>query len=618
MAKPRPEFDPALCACGSGLRAARCCKLDAAGLPDPVNHAALDTVIEQARAARAANRNREAERHILQILDLAPHHREALRLLFELRRAEGRIAAAEALIARIAAIPPDVAAAHVQHAQLLINQSRHAEAEIPARRALNLMPRDATIHHILGIIFTETNRLTAGERHYRLALGLSEPHDAGLLGNLAWNLKQQGRLDEAAATYESALAVRRDNARALAGFAQVEAARFRLDAAETLLAEASALAPADRMIAVLAALTRLHRDDPEAAVTRIDATAAAIAPQSLVATEFAAKGQALERLGRFDEAWAAYQAGRAFQRDRANRHFSPAPIEARLAAVTTIFLADRLAGLARPAAGAVTPVFLLGSPRAGTSLLEQMLTQLPGIDPADARAPLPELSRLLPALVTGLGGPATSFPEALLETTAGDQRDILPMLANRYLAILRAAGTTTPETRFVTDRNPDLPWLLGFAATLFPLAPVIHVLRHPLDVVLSGFAQDKLYEGNAGVTLAGMAMLFDAQMRAIAQVRGQTTLRYLPVRYEDMVRDPAAILREVLDFIGVTADPAALLAASPRAVPRAPTHQVVRLPPHRRGLYRHRGFGPVFGEALPLLTPWIDRLGYADAREIAA
>lgn len=615
---PRTEIDPTPCACGSGLRAVRCCRLDPAGLPDPANHPVLDPLLEQARTARTANRNREAERHLLQLLDLAPHHREGLRLLFEIRRAEGRMPAAEALIARIAALPPDVAAAHVQHAQLLINQSRHAEAEAPARRAATLMPRDPTIQHILGIVFTETGRLAAGERHYRMALAFGDGRDAALLGNLAWNLKQQGRLDESAATYDATLALRRENARGLAGYAQVEAGRLRLDAAEALLNEAMGLAPSDRMIAVLAALTRLHRDDPEGALARIEATAAAIAPQSLVATEFAAKGQALERLGRYDEAWAAYAAGRAFQRDRARRNFDPAPIAARLAAVKSLFMADRLAGLGRPApiAGAATPVFLLGTPRAGTSLLEQMLMQSTAIDPADTRAPLPELSRLLPALVSGFGGETLGFPDALLATTAGEQRDILPMLANRYQALLRAAGSVTGETKFVTDRNPDLPWLLGFAAALFPLAPVIHVIRHPLDVVLSGFAQDKLYEGNAGVTLQGMATLFDVQMSAIGQVRGQTTLRYLPVRYEDLVRRPEATLQMVLDFIGLEADAGTLLTAPPRTVPRVPAHRVVQRATHENSVGRYRRFGDVFGEAMPLLAPWIERLGYSDHQHV--
>ncbi|MCU4159201.1 sulfotransferase [Acidiphilium sp. AL] len=620
MSATMPLFDKTSCPCFSGLRRVRCCGLDPAGLPDPANHAVLDPLMEKARTARTEGRNREAERHVLQILDLAPHHRDALRLLFELRRAEGRLAAAEALIKRIASLDPPAVLAHVQHAQLLVNQGRHAEAETPARLALQLAPRDPTVNHLLGIIFTETGKLQAGERHYRMALGFADQRDPALIGNLAWNMKQQGRLDEAASLYEAAFALKRDNPRGLAGYAQVQAARLRLDEAEALLAEAAALAPADRMIALLGVLVRLHRDDPADALARIEAVAASIAPQSLVATEFAAKGQALERLGRFDDAFAAYQAARTFQRERAGRQFDPAPIEARLAQVKTTFISDRLSALPRPApiAGAPAPVFLLGTPRSGTSLLEQMLIQMPGIDPADTRGPLPDLARLLPALIAGLGGPEKKFPEALVETTAGEQRDALPMLAQRYLATLRGSATIGADSRFVTDRGAELPWLIGFAAALFPDAPVIHVLRHPLDVVLSGFAQDKLYEGNAGVTLASLARLYDAQMQAIAQVRGQTTLRYLPIRYEDMVRDPAAALGQVLDFLAVAADPATLLAAPPRAVPRAPAHRVLQQKPHRRGLYRHRGFGAVFDEAMPILAPWIERLGYAAPERIAA
>ncbi|HEX7391159.1 MAG TPA: sulfotransferase, partial [Acidiphilium sp.] len=201
---------------------------------------------------------------------------------------------------------------------------------------------------------------------------------------------------------------------------------------------------------------------------------------------------------------------------------------------------------------------------------------------------------------------------------AGEQRDTLAVLASRYLATLRRSGTTGAETRFITDRGADLPWLIGFAATLFPQAPIIHVLRHPVDIVLSGFAQDRLYAGNAGVTLASLARLYDAQMQAIAHIRGQMTLRYFPVRYEDMVLDPAATLGTVLDFIAIQADPVALLTAPPRTVPRAPTHRVLQQAPYRRSLYRHRAFGAVFDDAMPILTPWIERLGYDRAERIAA
>ncbi|HET9147308.1 MAG TPA: sulfotransferase, partial [Acetobacteraceae bacterium] len=395
------------------------------------------------------------------------------------------------------------------------------------------------------------------------------------------------------------------------------------DRAETLIQEARATAPGaaapeDRMLGLLRNLLLLRRGDARGALERIEAVEREIAPQPLAASEAAAKGQALERLGRPGEAFAAYRAGREYQH-RLGRRFHPAPLEARATALREAFMAEKLAALPRPPpVPHPMPVFLLGVQRSGTSLLEQLLSQAPGIDPADGRAPLDDLTRLLPKLAAGLGGPDLPYPAALAGLAAGEARAVLPMLAERYLALLRERGVITGETRFVTDRSPGLPWTLGLAALLFPAAPVIHLLRHPLDVVLSGFAQDRLYEGGAGVTLESLARLYDIQMSMIGHFRGQMTLRYLPVRYEELVADPQATLRRVLDFIGIRADPAGLLAAPPRPVPRAPEHQALREPPHRRGLYRHRAFGPVLAEAMPPLEPWLERLGYRGAAREAA
>ncbi len=619
---PEPKLlaDPALCPCNSGLRRTRCCGLTASGLPDPANHSLLDATVELAKTARTGGRNREAERHLLQVLDLAPLHREALRVLYELRRAENRLQAAEALIKRICAIDPPVAVILLQYAQLLIGLGRHADAETPARAALKLAPREAAAHHMIGMIFTETNRILAGERHYRLALSFSEPRDQAIIGNLAWNLKLQGRLDEAATLYQSAIEQRADNPRTLSGLAQVEAGRGHLDRAEALIGQAKAAAPNDRMIGLLDALARLQRNDPTGCIERINATATAIASQSLVATELAAKGHALERLGDIDAAFDAYQQARTFQRERAGRRFNPAPLDQRLAALKQTFVSDRLGALPRAAIqpGAPMPIFLLGTARSGTSLLESMLAQVQGIDPADDRGPLSDLSRLLPKMVAGLGGPAGEFPDALIDTIAGDARDVIPMRGARYLRTMQVSGIANAETRFVTDRSADLPWTLGLAAMLFPTAPVIQVLRHPLDVGLSCFAQDRLYAGNAGVTLESAAKLYDTTMSAIGHIRGQMTLRYLPIRYEDLITAPVVTFARVLDFIGISADAAAALTAPARKVPRTPSYAVTREKLHRRSLNRHQNFAARLDPMRPVLNPWIEALGYTHSAQQAA
>ena len=609
------RLDQSPCACGSGLRRARCCAFDVAAGPDPAHYAILETLAEIMQAARTAGKNREAERHALALLDLAPLHHQGLRILFEIRRDEGRAVAAEALIRRLAALDPPSAQFHFQHAQLLISQGRHAEAETSARVALMLAPRDAAAHHLAGIVFTETGRLLPGEQHYRLALGLLDAADLAILGNLAWNLKLQGRLAESATLYDTVLKLRPGALRNLAGAAQVHATLGDFARAEALLAEARVQSPANRTINLLDTLLRLRRQDAAGALALLENSGEVGAPLSV--SELAAKGQALEALGRPQEALATYRAARDIQR---GRQFDAQSLEARAKTLRHAYMADRLAALPRSklAVGQPSPIFLLGVRRSGTSLLEQLLCMAPGVDPADERSPLDGLVKLLPKLVAGVSGIDRPYPAALAETIAGEARDVLPVLATRYLALLRASGTITAATRHVTDRSPDLVWNLGLAGLLFPDALIIHVLRHPLDVVLSSFAQDRLYEGNAGATLESLARLYDIQMSMIAHFRGQMTLRYLPIRYEEMVIDPAGTLAKVFSFTGIAADPAEVLAQPPRAVPRAPTYQILREKPHQRSLYRHRKFGPVFGDIMPLLTPWIEKLGYVQPARQAA
>jgi hypothetical protein len=239
------------------------------------------------------------------------------------------------------------------------------------------------------------------------------------------------------------------------------------------------------------------------------------------------------------------------------------------------------------------PVFLLGFPRSGMALLEQMLAQVPGF----AAGGEPGLMAGLAALVPKLAGSALEYPAALDDVLAGDGLDVPARLRAQYLAQMGRGNAA-----FVTDRSADNFWHLGLIKLLFPAAPVIHLLRHPLDVMLGNLAQDKKLEANCHASMAAAAAHYDLSMGMIRHYRGQLALRYLPVRYEALVEDPAAVLAQVLGFIGGDAGGAPVLAGPAM---------------HRRGLYRHRRYEAelpqLFAEVLPVLSPWIDELGYGDA-----
>lgn len=610
------QIDTTICICGSGLRAVRCCESDAASRADPANHSLLTEQIQAVRKVRSTNKNREATQSLLKILDLAPFHPEALEILFDIRLAEGNKKAALALIARIVMLLPKNALGLSKYAELLLAQGDHQKAIQIASRGVLIAPRNQIFHQILGLSYTSLGQLQAGDYHYHQALSLLQGDQSQLKSNLAWNFRQQGRLEEAASLYTALHASGWQNVRMLTNFAQVEAGRGRLDAALELLTQALKLDPKDRVGALLLAMLHFQRGTPEKALERIAETETILAPQPLVTTELSLRGQALERLGQYQQAGVCYDAGRTFQRNHAKRQYNPEISEKKLAAIRDVFRADQLAALPRPVLPPNTPepIFLLGTPRSGTSLLEHLLTQSPEIDPADQRSALPALAALAPNMMKGLSDVELAFPDVIKAFACGDGREMPTTLAKRYIQHLLDTGITRPGKRFVTDRHADLPWLLGFAALLFPQAAVIHVVRHPLDVVLSGFSQDKLYTGDAGITLASMAHFYDQQMQAIAHVRGQMTLRYLPVRYEDLVTNPVETLAFIHQFIGLKkTDPKALLAAPPRAVPRAPAYRTQLETLHPFSLARYRRFGNSFKDVLPRLTPWIERLGYADS-----
>ncbi len=563
----------------------------------------------------------EAEALALKLLDLAPNHRAALRVLFELKKAGNQTALAEILARRLADLPaatPSIAAAaNLQLAQLVIGQGRHAEAEPAAAKAVVATPRDPTSHHVMGVVLTETGRVLAGERHYRKAAALLGRDDGTVLANTAWNLKLQGRLDEAAAIYERALALRPENSRGVGGYAQVAMARGDSGKAISLLDAGIARWPNDRALRLLRALADLILGDPAAVITRLGE-----APDNLLPAELAARGQASAALNRPAEAVGLYALAKRMQRERYGQTYDPDPLIQRAATYKAYFTADRLLGIPRAETVAgPQPIFLLGFPRSGTSLLEQLLARVPGFTAGDDFAPVERLIELVPRLAYRPDGKEPPYPEALDGIRLGEGMDMPALLRARHGAIQAEAGLIQNGTSFITDRSTSNPWNLGLIKLLYPDAPVIHLLRHPLDLMLSNLAQERKLEANCGVSMLALARHYDLTMSMIRHYRGQLTLRYLPVRYEQLVADPRATLVHVLNFCGADTAQVPTEAVlrenlAPRQT-RVPAHMVARAAIHANGSYRYRKYEAImqnlFADVRPVLNPWIEELGYGDA-----
>nr|WP_246344121.1 sulfotransferase [Acidocella aromatica] len=451
-------------------------------------------------------------------------------------------------------------------------------------------PKDASAQHMMGVVLTETGNAAAGEYHYRRAIKLLGREDELALSNLAWNLRQQGRLDEAAELYGKVIGPQSDNRRGIGGYAQVEFERGNREKAIALLDGALARWPDDRTLRLLRVMADLAMNQPQAALDRLGP------PEALVPLEMLSMGQAMAQLGRRQEAVTAFATARHIQRERNGLAYKPAPLEARAAAYKAYFTADRVQPLPRAGAGAFTPVFLLGFPRSGSGLLEQLLAHVAGFAAGDEAAPVAGLADE----VARLAGGGAPYPEALDDFLVANGVESPERLRTLYESRRARLGLLRPGVRFVTDRAASNFWHLGLIKLLYPEAPIIHVLRHPYDLMLSNFGQDRKLEGNAQASVPALARYFSLQARMIGHYRGQLTLRYLPVRYEALVRNPQAVLRAVLDFIGVEEAP--------------PGEAELRESVHERAAFRHKAYlaemPHLFDDVREELTPWISAMGY--------
>ena len=594
------------CPCGSGLRRLRCCALDLATLSPPDASAPLKPLLEQAETALIETDIPAAETALRALLELAPGREDALFTLHRLLRQQGKIAAAEALLRRLVAINPNNFAATNEFTLMLLARGALAEAETHARNAIRIAPRNAQAHNLMGLVMTEANRALIGEYHYREVLRLLDRDDAVTLANLAWNLKTQGRIEEARLLYARSLEINPTVLQSVLGWARTEEADRKFPRALELVEQAEALAPGNQAVALTRATVLARQGETEAALARLSRLGEG---NGLGPAELSEQGRLLDRLGRYPEAFAAYDAGKSRALELGARRYLDDAARDMAARLRGFFTERRLATLPRATTRTDTPqpIFIVGFPRSGTTLIEQTLSVHPRIAAGDELPFINDATHLAQRL---FASPLT-YPDALCELWMGDQREGLDLLRDHYLARVRQAGILREGARWFTDKMPLNETHLGLIHLMFPEAPIIHLLRHPLDVVLSVYSNHLTHGLFCAAELATTAKHYALIADLIAHYRANIpALRYHAVRYEDVVDHQEREIRALLGFIGEAFDPACLQFEKNQRYARTASYAQVTEKLYDRSRYRHRHYRSQLEPVLPLLAPIIERLGY--------
>jgi tetratricopeptide (TPR) repeat protein len=589
----------------------------------------LVPLVERAIQAYQQGAKDVAERLCLDVLELAPDRPGALSVLYSIRKEQGKAAAAEALIRRLVHFEPNNFEATNEIALMLLSKGALGEAEIHARNAIRIAPQAPQAHNLMGMIMTEAQRPRLGEYHYRQVLAISGTRDPIVLANLAWCLKNQGRMEEARALYEESAATAPDIRETLLGWARLEEADRNFAAAAEKLDRLDRLFPNDpgsvltravllgRMKRPDDALALLDRQAPAAPTETIESTdnatppagaAMASAPIGLGPTELSEKGRLLDQLDRHDEAWAAFTEGKRLAREYTGNVYLDQVAGDLVARLRGFFVSGRLALL--PRAGVRTdvpqPVFVLGFPRSGTTLVEQTLSAHPAISAGDELPLINDIINIMPRM---LNSPLT-YPEALAELWMGDQRDGLDNLRDYYLQKAAQMEVAEPGAAWFTDKMPLNETHLGLIALLFPASPLIHVIRHPLDVMISALSNHFTHGFYCATALETAATHYVRVMDLVMHYRSEMALRYLPVRYDAMVTNQEETVRAILDFIGVPFDERCLSFHENRRYARTASYAQVTEPLYERSLYRYRHYRQHLEPVIPILRPMIERLGY--------
>ena len=513
--------------------------------------------------------------------------------LMRLRRPEQALASYDQVLARNPGHVPALANRGVA----LRDLGRAEEAVASSDRALEIRPDHVWSHNNRGVALMDLGRTALALASLERALQL-KPDYADAWNNRGRALADSGdpaeglgRSAEAMASFDRAIALNPDYAEAYDNKGVLLVELGRAEDAAAAFERAIALAPrAARYYYHLAQARRLQRADLQ--LTTMQALArdpAGLSAQDLTELHFAL-AQALDGAGDPASAFPHLIQGNALRRSQIA--FDEADALRRLSLIRRTFTPQLMAKKAGRGHPSRAPVLVIGMPRSGTTLVEQILASRPGVAAAGETAAFP-----LSVAEVHLRGRPLDFPAGVPQLSFKALRE----LGGRYVARLQAAA---PDARLLIDKRPDNFRYLGLIHLALPNARIIHVRRDPRDTCFSCFT--KLF--GAGVPysfdLGELGRYHRAFDRLMAHWR-----RLLPegavleVDYEALVADPEAEGRRILAHCGLEAPSGPLEVHRTQRRIRTASALQVRQPIYRSAVGRWRRYEAFLEPLLSALAP---------------
>jgi tetratricopeptide (TPR) repeat protein len=503
----------------------------------------------------------EAEQIIRAFLLKNGHHVEAMRLLARIGIERDVLDDAQLLLEAVLDVTPDYQAARFEYAQVLSKRHMHQRALEQAEKLLVADPSNRNYRTLYALTCVGLGLHERAIELYRELLnGATQPADLHL--SIAHSLKTLGRRDEAISEYHAAATSRAGYGDVYWSLANLKTYRFEdAELAQMYAAESASATPV---------VDRYHL--------------------------CFALGKALEDQQQYSKSFDYYSRGNALK--RAESHYRPEVIELNTRLQIEVCTPELFARHRDSGVGAADPIFVVGLPRSGSTLIEQILASHSTVEGTQELADVPRIVADLKGREPEIDKPR--YPAVLTHMNAEDFR----RLGEKYLTDTRVYRTG--KAHFI-DKMPNNFRHIGLIHLMLPNAKIIDARREPMACCFGNLKQLFAQGQEFTYSVEDIARYYRTYLDLMRHWETVLPGRVLRVHHEDVVDDLEGSVRRLLDFCELEFDPACVEFHKTERSIRTASSEQVRQPIYREGLEQWRHFDPWLG-------PLRDSLGDAVTR----
>jgi tetratricopeptide (TPR) repeat protein len=564
----KPDFADAWRAIGDQLTLCEDAPGADAAYAQQIKASTKDPRLLSAAAALCANRIPEAEVRLREHLKSHPTDVAAIRMFAEVAGRVGRFKDAELLLARCLELAPSFNAARHNYALALHRQNRSAAALQQIDMLSASEPENPGYRNLKAVVLSKIGEFQESIEIYADVLKRI-PNQGKIWMSYGHALASSGAEDAAIAAYRRCVELQPGFGEAYWSLANLKTFRF---TAEELMVMRAQLGRGD-----LADDDRLH-------------------------FHFA-MGKALEDDADYPSAFEEYLSGNRLR--RAGITYDAAEASADVQRSKRLFTASYFYARAGFGAGASDPIFIVGLPRAGSTLIEQILASHSAVEGTMELPDILAIAQSLKSRKTDSG--KAQYPAVLGDLTAEECGE----LGRQYIAQTRIQRKT--DKPFFVDKMPNNFWHIGLIRQILPNAKIIDARRHPLACGLSGFKQHFARGQHYTYDLAELGRYYRDYVELLAHFDTVLPGRIHRVVYEEMIEETEAEVRRLLSFCGLPFEDSCLrFYENDRAV-RTASKQQVRQPIFREGVDHWRHFEQWLAPLKETLGPVLDSYPSAPA-----